>query len=334
VNRVAVLPDLAPASYARHPQHAEDRLFFEKNCYIDIWIEVVHALGCEPLAMMPFVLPVDFLGDQWTFFKPSHDEIRQLYGIDTQELTVWRPLTEHAVEHFADGRLISTEADSFYLPDTQATDYKRNHVKTTIVLNDIDFAAKRLGYFHSAGYHAAEGEDFDRLLRIDAPPDPTYLPFFAETITTRAVIHRPLPELKAMSRRLLSAHLAKRPAENPVTRFGKRFARDLPWLTEKGLPFYHAWAFATARQLGAAFELAAGNLRWLGDEAMKPAAEAFEQLASGAKTFILKGARAVNARRALDASPMFEDMARAWQRGMDVLVGLESAGSPAHNTDP
>src|SRR5205823_11092904 len=100
----------------------------------------------------------------------------------------------------------------------------------------------------------------------------------------------------------------------------------LPSLTEKGLPFYHAWAFATARQLGAAFELAAGNLRWLDDEAMKPAAEAFEQLASGAKTFILKGARAVNARRALDATAMFDEMARAWQRGMDVLVGLESAG--------
>src|SRR5262249_10197222 len=156
--------------------------------------------------------------------------------------------------------------------------YRRNHVKTTIVLNDIDFEGKRLGYFHSAGYHQAEGEDFDRLLRIGAPPDPTYLPFFAETISTSGALRRPAAELRALSRRLLSLHLGRRPADNPVARFAQRFARDLPWLTEQGLPFYHAWAFATARQLGAAFELAAGHLRWLGDEAMKPAADAFEQL--------------------------------------------------------
>ena len=68
--------DLDAASYARHALHAEDRVWVEKNCYVDIWIEVIHALGCEPLAMLPFVVALDFEGDQWTFFKPPHDELR------------------------------------------------------------------------------------------------------------------------------------------------------------------------------------------------------------------------------------------------------------------
>ena len=49
----------------------------EKNCYVDVWIELLHALGLEPLAMLAFTVAVDFEGDQWTFFKPSHDDLRR-----------------------------------------------------------------------------------------------------------------------------------------------------------------------------------------------------------------------------------------------------------------
>ena len=35
-----------PASYQRAASlHADDRVWVEKNCYVDIWIEVMHALG-------------------------------------------------------------------------------------------------------------------------------------------------------------------------------------------------------------------------------------------------------------------------------------------------
>ena len=50
-------------------------------------------------------------------------------------------------------------------------------------------------------------------------------------------------------------------ADNPVDRFAERFKRELPVLKERGLAHYHAWAFTTVRQLGAAFELAAAHLR-------------------------------------------------------------------------
>src|SRR5258708_5300338 len=180
--RLAVLPQLDATQYSRHALHAEERMWVEKNCYVDIWIEVLHALGLEPTAVMPFVVALDFEGDQWTFFKPPHDELRDLYGVDVQELNVWRPLVEHAQAHVAAGKLISTEADAFWLPDTAGTDYQRQHTKTTIVIQDFDLEKQRMGYFHNAGYYALEGEGFRQLFRVGAPAEPTFMPLFAESI--------------------------------------------------------------------------------------------------------------------------------------------------------
>ena len=90
---------MTPESYQRHDLHSLERIWPEKNCYIDIWIELVHSLRLDPMAMMAFTVAIDFEGDQWTFFKPPHEDLKQLYGIDVQELYVWRPLLEHAVEH-------------------------------------------------------------------------------------------------------------------------------------------------------------------------------------------------------------------------------------------
>ncbi|HVR02759.1 MAG TPA: DUF1839 family protein [Polyangia bacterium] len=320
MSRVVVLPTLEAAGYRRHALHADERVWVEKNCYIDICIEVVHALGLEPLAMLPFVAAIDFEGDQWTFFKPPHDELRELYGLDFQELNVWRPLADHAQEHLAAGKLISTEADAFYLPDTAGTDYQRQHTKTTIVIQDFDLEHRRLGYFHNAGYYALEGDDFAHLFRVGFAPDPTFMPLFAEVVRIDRLVRRAPDEQRALSRALLGKHVARRPSDNPIARFGQRFAADLPWITGEGLAFYHAWAFATVRQLGAGFELAALHLEWLGDDGLAPAATAFSALSQTAKAFILKAARAVNAKRALDARPMFDEMATAWQAGMDTLT--------------
>jgi hypothetical protein len=320
VSRVVVLPELDAATYRRHGLHADDRVWLEKNCYIDICIEVVHALGLEPLAMLGFVTAIDFEGDQWTFFKPPHDELRELYALDFQELNVWRPLSAHVLEHLAGGKLVSTEADAFWLPDTAGTDYQRQHTKTTIVIQDFDLEKGRLGYFHNAGYYALEGEDFAQLFRVGFPHDPAFMPLFAELVRIDRVVRRPDDELRPMARALLRKHLARRPVDDPVSRFGRRFSADLPWITGEGLAFYHAWAFATVRQLGAAAELAQLHVDWLGDAALAPAAASFAAVSQGAKAFILKAARAVNAKRALDAASMFDEMAAAWRSGLDTLA--------------
>jgi hypothetical protein len=294
----------------------------EKNCYVDIWIDVIHALGLAPRAILPFVAAIDFEGDQWTFFKPPHGELTDLYGIDVQELNVWRPLLEHALEHLAAGKLISTEADAFWLPDTSGTDYRRQHTKSTIVLNDLDLENRTLGYFHNAGYYRLEGEDFARTFRLDVPPDPTFMPLFAEVVRVDRVIRRPVAELVTMSRELWRRHLQRRPANNPIRRFQERFERELPGLQEKGLAYYHAWAFGTIRQLGAALELAALNLKWLaanGSAGLEVATAAFERLAEANKVLILKGARATNSRRPFDSATLFDSMAADWESGMAAL---------------
>jgi len=319
---VEVLPHLDAAHYQPHRLHGEDAVWLEKNCYGDLWIELVHALGFEPLAMLPFTLAVDFEGDQWTFFKPPLEELRDLYGIDVQELTVWRPLLEHAVEHLGAGKFICTEADAFWLPDTQATDYRRQHTKTSIVLANLDVRGQWLGYFHNAGYFELSGEDFAKVFRIGQPADPTFMPLFAELIRVDRLVRRAPRELAASSFGLLQKHFARRPQRNPFTRFGARLAQDFPGMQAAGLARYHAWAFAGVRQAGAAFELAAEHLRWLagfGHPGLAKAAGCFDTIAQGNKALILKGARAVNAGRPLEAGPLIADMAMAWEGGMTAL---------------
>jgi hypothetical protein len=218
--------------------------------------------------------------------------------------------------------LISTEVDAFWLPDTSGTDYRRQHTKSTIVLNELDIEGRRLGYFHNAGYFMLEGEDFTRTFRLDMPPDPTFMPLFAELVRTDRLVRRPAAELAAMSRELWRRHLSRRPTDNPVRRFKTRFERDLPLIQERGLGYYHAWAFGTVRQLGAAFELAARNLEWLAQQGLKPpieAIEAFANISNASKTFILKGARATNSRRTFDAGPTFTELADAWTRAVEAL---------------
>jgi hypothetical protein len=339
MSRVEVIPGLNAGTYQRHSLHGGPSLeetdnagasagrqpvWVEKNCYIDLWIEALHALRLEPLAMLPFTLAVDFEGDQWTFFKPSLEELRDLYGIDVQELTVWRPLLEHAVEHLSAGKLVSTEADAFWLPDTAGTDYRSQHSKTTILLNNVDMDARRLSYFHNAGYFELSGEDFSQLFRLEHAPDAEFLPLLAEWVRIDRLVRHPPNELAMRSFALLRRHFDRRPATNPFHRFSERFARDLPELQAAGLPPYHAWAFASIRQVGAAFDLVAANLRWqagFGRPDLIAAAECFDAIAEGNKALILKGARAVNSGRPFDAGPIFEGMAAAWDRGMVLLDG-------------
>lgn len=322
LRRASALPGLDPAAYQRHALHGESAQWPEKNCYIDLWIELVHAMGCDPHAMLGHTLPVDFEGDQWTFFKPSHDLLRRLYGIDVQELTIWRPLAEHALEHLSAGKLISVEADAWWLPDTAGTDYRSKHTKTTIVLAEIDLEARRLVYFHNAGCFALEGEDFAETFRLDRPEDPAYLPLFAEVLRSDRRVVRPLPELRELAQADLREQLARRPAGNPVQRWAAAFERDLPLLREKGLAHYHAWAFAGTRQLGAAAELTARWLAWMDDSpspARLQAIDAFDRLSAGAKAFILKGARVVSSSKPVDAASLFGGMAEAWAQAWSAL---------------
>jgi len=327
VPRCRALPALQADGYRPHSLHSEQQVWPEKNCYVDVWIELLHALELEPAAAMAFTLAVDFEGDQWTFFKPPLGDLRALYGINVQELTVWRPLLDHAIEYLGAGKLISTEADAYWLPDTAGTDYRRQHTKTTIILNDLDLDNERLGYFHNASYFSLDGEDFRSLFRVDAPHDPSYLPLYAELIRCDQLARRSSAELALISLGLLRHTMGHRPRSNPMLRFGAHIDAEFAQLQARGLAQYHSWAFATIRQCGAAFDLSAAHLRWLSGTGVidaLPAAASFDHIAQTCKAMILKAARAANSGRVLDAAPTIESMAQAWESGMaSIELALE-----------
>ncbi len=319
LTRIEAWPSLRADTYKRHALHEHDCLWPEKNCYTDVWIELVHTLGCEPMAMFAFTHTADFEGDQWTFFKPVHTELRDLYGIDVQELTVWRPLLEHAQEYLSASKFICCEVDAFYLPDTAGTDYRSQHSKTTILMASLDAPARHLGYFHNAGYFELSGDDFTHLFRLMETSDESYLPPYAEFVRIDRLVRQMPSELAKRSFEMLQRHFKNRPRTNPFTRFGQRLLHDRETLQSSSLSQYHAWAFASIRQAGAAFELAAAHLRWLGERGqpeLNDAAECFDRISVANKTLILKGARAVHSGRPLDAAELIDVMAQAWESGM------------------
>jgi len=322
VSAVSVLP-LTSAAYEVHHLHREDRAWVEKNCYVDVWIEAIHALGLDPTAMLAFTVGLDFEGDQWAFFKPPHRELSQLYGIDVYELNVWRgDILAHAEHHAREGKLVFTEADAYWMPDTSGTDYRRQHTKSTIVINALDVAEQKLGYFHNAGYYELKGEDFVQLFRVGYPHDPAFLPLFAEYARVDRIERLPLRELAKVSTELLRTHLVRRPRANPIRRFAAQFPQDVSWLQNEGLPLYHGYAFATLRQLGANFELGAIYLDWLsknGQDGLDEAKTAFSEISAGAKALVLKTARAVNAKKVVDFAPLLDGMASFWDQGMESL---------------
>ena len=74
------------ATYVPSPLHAEDRTWIETNCYVDVWLELLHALGLETGPALAFTLAVDFEGDQWQFFKFPAEDLQRLYGIEVAEI--------------------------------------------------------------------------------------------------------------------------------------------------------------------------------------------------------------------------------------------------------
>jgi hypothetical protein len=208
------------ASYQRHPIHGENRIWAETNCYADLLIEQLHALEMEPIAALPFTLAIDFEGDQWTFFKFPDADIYQLFGIDIQELAIWRPMVDHIEDQIAAGHPVMIELDSFFLPDTAGTAYKLGHVKSTVGVNEIDVAARHLGYFHNQGYFTLSGDDFRDLFQLDGLVHERMLPPYVEYLKFAPGFQRlTAAQLTEASMFLLKQHLGRVPQSNPFIRF-------------------------------------------------------------------------------------------------------------------
>jgi hypothetical protein len=307
--RTVSLLGLDPANYEPHFVHGADREYAETNCYTDILIEFVRAAGSEPLAMLGCALPVDFEGDQWTFFKPRPEDLEALYGIDIHEMQPYRPLPDQIAEQIGVGRTLLVELDSFYLPDTAATSYRQSHVKSSVIPESIDRDGERLRYFHNAGYYELEGEDYREVFRLGREFSADVLPPYTELLRTDAGPRLEGEELRAAARKTLARQISRRPSDNPFERFGASLAAELPNLLAGDAQGYHDYAFATVRMVGSAFDVGAAHVEWVLGEDGAGAAAAMAEVVIGCKTLSFKLAR----RREFDPAPRVAALAAAWE---------------------
>jgi hypothetical protein len=305
-----------PAEYRPHRLHGERRSYPETNCYTDVIIELLHACGYEPLAAFGHLVRMDFEGDQWTFFKPPAEDLELLFGVDIHEMQPYRPLPVQIAEQLDGGRTIIVELDSFYLPDTAGTSYRYGHVKSSVAADAIDPDSETLRYFHSAGLYELTGDDYRGALRTADGFSDDVLPPYTELVRFDAGAPLQGEALHEAARELLRRHLAKRPSDNPFGRFGVQLSRALPGLLVSGIDDYHAYAFATVRMAGAAFEIAGSHAQWLLGSDADPVIEAMQEIVDGCKALSFRLAR----RRAFEPTPLVGALAEAWERAMDSLA--------------
>jgi hypothetical protein len=307
----------------------QDRIWPETNRYTDLWIGVLAALRLNPSACLPYTLAVDFLDDQWTQFRPSHDDLYTLYGIEVQTLHLWRPLIDHLHEQLSAGRLVILDVPARGLPDGAGGLLHPRRATETIVINEIDTQREHLGFFHRTDYRVLQGTEYRRLLHPDSAPEAEALLGRAEVIDLHNLVRRPPETLRHLSHQLLEKYLQRVPTRHPLRRWKRRFAGEVTPLLASGPTHYQYWADAGPHQLGAAFELAAFYLVWIaggtaGTAHLVQAADAFRQLSVLARSLLLKGARSVVNGQPFSEHDLIERMTRHWSRGMQLLGAGEN----------
>jgi hypothetical protein len=299
--------------------HGADRAWPETNCYVDLWIEVLAAYGVAPEAMLGFTLTQDFEGDQFTFFKVPLEDLESLYGITTTELSLYDTVENHVTTQLERGRLCLVEMDSFHLPDTAGITYRTEHGKTTIGINRLDPRAKTMEYFHNAGYFALSGADYEGVFQHATEPGLRWIPY-----TEFAKFPATTPDAEAQraeARRLLAHHLRRRPPVNPLATFAAQFSTQVEQVAERGMDFFHLYAFNTVRQFGANFELLATHLNWLDAAEYAAEAAAAKQICDNAKTTQFMLARAVARRRFDPLATALDPSVAAWEA---IITGLSA----------
>ncbi len=296
-------------TYGSHPLHSIERCWPETNCYIDVWIEILHALDLPPEAALGFTARQDFEGDQFTFTKFQLYDLEVLFGLNVQELSLYEPVERHVARQMERGRMCLVEADPYFLPDTGAAAHRIRHGKTTIAVNRIDLDRRRMEYFHGVGYYALEKDDFDGLFR--APPrDSAPLRPYTE-FTTLTPVRRAESELRRMASERLEHHWRQRPDANPVRTFQAVLPERAAALADQGQDAFHDFAFHNLRLLGANFALLGSALDWLSDGDDSRATHC-RRIAECAKTAQFQLAKALARRRFDGLGACLDAAAAAW----------------------
>jgi len=293
------LPGLNPAAYQPHFLHGPERNWPETNCYVDLWIEVLGAMGLQPEAALGFTVAQDFEGDQFTFFKFPPEDLALLFNLNVQELAIYDRVETHALEQVQRGRLVLIEVDSFYLPDTRGTSYQLTHGKTTIGVNHLDTDKRVMHYFHNAGFFALEGSDYDGIFRQNYTPGSAQSALFPYVEFVKVGKNKPVITCD-MAIKLLRHHLKSRAANNPIRAYQQAFPAHAAVLSQHPMEFFHLYAFNTLRQIGANFEMLGSHLQWLaaqGEVGLEQGISAANDIAANAKTIQFQLARAVTRKK-------------------------------------
>lgn len=297
-----------PASHPRHALHGQDRAWPETNCYLDLWIGLLSAIGQDPRPVLGVAASLDWEADHFTFLKPCAADLFQLTGAVLHELALYDGTARQVEAQLARGAVPLIEVDAFFLPDTEGAAYRERHTKTTIGIVAMDSEANWIDYVHNAGLFRLSGDDFSGVLGL--LPHTSLLFPYAELV--RLPASPPGAETQRRhAQRCLPRFAATRQKGNPIT----RFAEALPALMARAAgdsQAVHALCFNTARQIGSAFGLFSDHLSWLGAEWREAAG-----LADSAKTLQFQIARA--ARRGRDDPgivALLEEMAGQWGRAM------------------
>jgi hypothetical protein len=310
--------------HVSHALHQGDRVWQETNCYVDLWIEVLHGMRFDPRAALAFTVTQDFEGDQFTFFKFPLEDIERLYGTQVQELAIYDSLEDRVHAQTQRGHTVLVEVDGYYLPNTRATSYRREHPKTTIGIDFIDPVAHRLGYFHNTGHHTLDGEDYDGVFR-KLPQYANQADLLFPYVEFAKQVRAPLEgaALAEESVALLSGHLARRPRRNPVTEWRAAFPAQLDLLLERGERFFHLYSFNLMRQLGANFEFLSKYLDWLNEQGIgMPTAitTSAQKIASEAMVMQFRLVRAMARGRRDTCDDCFDVLEAAWENTLTPLA--------------
>lgn len=306
-----------PSAYTRHPLHTTTRVYPETNCYADVLVELLHACGYEPLALFAHVVRMDFEGDQWTFFKPSPDDVELLFGVDIHEMQPYRPIPIQISEQLERGRTMIVELDSWYLPNVAGLGYRAKHHKTSVAFDAIDIDGRTLNYFHGPGLFSLGPDDYSGIFRLE-PVSEDVLPPYTEIVRFDAGPRLEGETLRQASLTTLRRHLPQRPKHNPAQRFGSALLTELPNLLEGDLEQYHEYAFATVRLAGSGFEALGSYVEWLFGSDAAAAREAIATFVESCKLLSFRLAR----RREFDPQPQISALASSWERTIAALDDL------------
>jgi hypothetical protein len=319
------LRSLEAAVHSAHPLHRDNPVWPQTNCYVDLWIELMHGWELDPVAGLAFTVAQDFEGDQFTFFKYPPDDLERLYGMVVQELAIYDSLEARVAMQTSRGNVVLLEVDGFYLPDNRATSYHRQHTKTTIGIDVLMPEARGVGYYHNEGYHVASADDYAGLFRLlPELADEHMLYPYAEVVRRRFAPLTGTMLLRA-SLGLLRKHLARRPRANPIAAFRTVFPTHLQELLAGGEKAFHPYAFNILRQLGANFELLGKYLRWLVQQGQPlPAGigTACEKMASEAMVMQFRLVRAIISQRADTCVDCFDRMEAAYEDSVPALAAF------------